>query len=530
MRRLFILSAIAAILLIVKLAIAGFAIFQIGTNSSSGCPDATPAVAGAFNLNTCTFFDPMTSLATIDVNATNAAPSTGINWYTQQSLGVASFTAVISGTGLTASSSNTASSIIKVGQTIGQGNGGCGPVAGTTITALGTGTGGDGTYTVTPSQTLASCQVQSSFAQAPNTMTVGANGLTLLNVSQGDANFGLSTYTALQIPTGSLNTVVTPYRGISFTNGMYARAYITFDETKAPNGMAGPPWRWNAWWMDSFPGTKYGGQFIETDNCDCFSNNGSVLLNNFLHDINCGLVSSCSGNSLTDMWFGQPPSRSAECNPVLDGVTFHTFDQLWVPPSKNNGTGIYAYLVDADTCAGNAVFTGFIDSSDGVGTNRTLHVTSMISTGTIAVNSYIGNSGPLNLARRVLAFGTNGTTGAGTTGTYALEFDSSSSVSSSLMIATNGNSCEYFAQGSGNKSQCSYDGVNANTTYDGAFTAADPGNASGSKGFTLIFNGGCTASYTTSACNAGTSAGNWPFHIKNVQVWQGSTSDKNVQN
>ena len=504
--------------------LAAFGIFQTYNPNPGGCPDAPPALAAGFGFNTCTFYDPMTSLGTIDVNGTNAGPSAGYNWGVQ-SLKRASFTMAIAGTAATVTLANTRETNILVGHTVGGGNAGCAPQPGTTITVDTGGGGGNGTYTVSPSQTLASCQVVSSFTQQPNTLSAGAGGLTISNVSQGDANWGIATYVTTQIPTGSLNIVVNPYRSTTFANGMYWRTYMTFDETKAPAGQAGCTgspsfqcWRWPSNWATSWAGTNYGGNFIETDNCDCFSNNGSVKLNNFLHDNDC---TGCSGGAITSDFFGQPPLRSTECNPVLDGTTFHAFDQLWVPTSKNGGTGIYAYMVDADTCPGNAIFMGSLG-----GTNNQILTVSSITVGTIAVGSYIGNSGPLNIARTVDAFGTGGTTGTGGTGTYHLAFTSTSSVGTSLMTATNANTCNYFAKGSGNQSQCS------NTPYDGAFAEADGGN-----GFLLIFASGCTGylpqpttAVTSTNCNVGTTAGNWPFKVKNVQVWQTQMSDKKIQN
>jgi hypothetical protein len=500
MRRFLIPLAIVGILLVAKLATAGFAIFQVfSSGSSQGCPDAVPSTAGAFGFNTCTFFDPMTSLGTIDLGATNAA---GFNWRTQ-GLTRVDVTASIANTG-TMTVTAVSSAVLKVGMTLspGVGAGGCAPSIGTTITA---GSGGTGTYTVSPAQTLASCEFMASIIQASNTLSVNSStGLTLTNVSQGDSNYGISTWTSLNVPSGVPET----YRGISFKNGLYARAYVSFDETKAPNGIAGSPWRWPAWWLTSWPGTTPGSNFIETDNCDCFSNNGSVLLNNFLHDNLCG--ASCSGGSIFSDYFGTPPLRSTECNPVLDGNTFHTFDQLWVPPAKNNGVGFYGYLVDADTCPGNAVFTGSIDS-DGV----TLHVTQMLSTGSIATGSYIGN-GNSTTAATTVASQTSGTPGK--VGVYALSFNRGA-VASSLMIATNANNCTYFAKGSGKQATCTMN------PYDGAFTQADSSN-----GFILIISSGCTASFTTAACNVGTTAGNWPMHVKNIQVWQTLLTDKLVQN
>jgi len=70
------------------------------------------------------------------------------------------FTGTISGTTLTASSTNGGS--ITVGDTVI----GSGVTANTTITALGTGSGGDGTYTVNTSQTVASTAMASAPANA----------------------------------------------------------------------------------------------------------------------------------------------------------------------------------------------------------------------------------------------------------------------------------------------------------------------------------------------------------------------------
>jgi len=71
-------------------------------------------------------------------------------------LAAATFTATISTTTMTVSA--VSAGTIAVGQTIS----GTGVTAGTTITALGTGTGGAGTYTISPSQTVASATVMQS--------------------------------------------------------------------------------------------------------------------------------------------------------------------------------------------------------------------------------------------------------------------------------------------------------------------------------------------------------------------------------
>lgn len=86
----------------------------------------------------------------------------------------ASVTGAISGTTLTVSA--VASGVLYVGQTIS----GSGVTAGTTITALGTGTGGTGTYTVSASQTVSSTTIT---ATGPS--YVLGTDFTVLNARQG---------------------------------------------------------------------------------------------------------------------------------------------------------------------------------------------------------------------------------------------------------------------------------------------------------------------------------------------------------
>jgi hypothetical protein len=83
--------------------------------------------------------------------ATNVAQMGGI-----AGPGTASVTGAISGTTLTVSA--VASGALQVGQTLS----GSGVTAGTTITALGTGVGGAGTYTVSASQTVSSETITAS--------------------------------------------------------------------------------------------------------------------------------------------------------------------------------------------------------------------------------------------------------------------------------------------------------------------------------------------------------------------------------
>lgn len=106
------------------------------TNNRVGVGTASPAVA----LHVAT-----TDAIRIPVGTTAQRPD-------------ASFTASISGTTMTVASSPAPTGTIAVGQTVN----GTDVTANTTITALGTGTGGAGTYTVNNSQTVSSSALTSS--------------------------------------------------------------------------------------------------------------------------------------------------------------------------------------------------------------------------------------------------------------------------------------------------------------------------------------------------------------------------------
>lgn len=464
---------------------AAFVSFQASNNNPVGCSDNVPAIAAAFGFNTCTFYDSMQSLGTVDVNQTGVA---GFNWYTQDSYNIASFTGSISGTTLTVSAVQFGT--LAVRQTLGSGGGG-NPTAGTTITALGSGSGGTGTYTVSVSQTLASTNLSASIAQAPNTMSVSASGLTLTNVSNGATNFGISTTHLLSQTAGP----PVPYHGMTFQNGGHFRAYLAYDENLGHNITGLTNARWPAWWHTNYAGLAAGARYLEIDTLDALPAGMSnpVSIDNFLHDWS-GATSEDSGFSI--------PSRANLCNPTVDATTFHTYDMLWVPTTKNSGTGIWAFFFDIETCSGNALFTGSISG--------TVLTVSAVSFGTLKTGSYIGGIGVTGKTT-VSSLGT----GTGGTGTYNLNF--SSTVSSETMFASNQNICQYFL--SPGVSTCT------NSTTQGVFSTPEfQGN-----GLNLILSSGCQNYYSTTNCNVGTSTGDWPMKIKNIQVWQTQIGDKLVQ-
>jgi hypothetical protein len=113
---------------------------------------------------------------------------------------VAVVTGSISGTTLTVSA------VTSGALAVGNGISGTGITAGTTITALGTGSGGTGTYTVSASQTVASTTVT---ARSPTTLTVSAVTSGTLAVGQLISGTGVTagtTITALLTGNGGVGT------------------------------------------------------------------------------------------------------------------------------------------------------------------------------------------------------------------------------------------------------------------------------------------------------------------------------------
>ncbi len=102
----------------------------------------------------------------------------------------ATFTGSISGTTLTASAfTGTPGGNIAIGDTLA----GTGVTAGTTVTALGSGTGKDGTYTVSASQTVASTAMTAKAGGNAFDMVAGSSDIIIANNSFGGAVLGAGT-------------------------------------------------------------------------------------------------------------------------------------------------------------------------------------------------------------------------------------------------------------------------------------------------------------------------------------------------
>ena len=133
----------------------------------------------------------------------------------QRGLNLPAFTGAISGTTLTVSA--VASGTLQVGQVLS----GSGITAGTYISALGTGTGGTGTYTVSPSQTVAS----TAITVTGYTLSAGQYGHDGVKAGAAGCTYAFATTgidTTLTISAGSL---IMPVEDKRIEGGAYALAH-----------------------------------------------------------------------------------------------------------------------------------------------------------------------------------------------------------------------------------------------------------------------------------------------------------------
>jgi hypothetical protein len=135
---------------------------------------------------------------------TEGAPATAsVTGRIDSGTSVATFTGSISSTTLTVTA--VASGTLAVGQLIS----GTGVTSGTTITGLGTGSGSTGTYTVSTSQTVASTTITSNVAGTVLTVTAVSSGtLAVGAVLSGTGVTSNTTITALGTGTGGVGTYV----------------------------------------------------------------------------------------------------------------------------------------------------------------------------------------------------------------------------------------------------------------------------------------------------------------------------------
>lgn len=349
-------------------------------------------IAAALGLTNVTFFDPLTSLSTIDINnvgtVNNSATGKPYNWRTQCNF---------SSGGVTSASSSAGSNTITIA--------GSYPVYGdnyvingvqvadftnqsaiptpTYVTGI-SGTPGSGSFTVALSQNIAAPGVANGDSiifffppQPASTLSIVTQGgfpcLQITNVGQTESNYSL----------GTVYQIGNNTQKIGFTTGnnksWYFAVEVAFDETVTPTFFGGGA-RWNAVSSYTYPGTT-GGITEECDFLDCLPGNGSVALSYYLHELN-GPSGPDDNTNYTDQSRGQLgtlgsiTSGTGYVNGFYSNVPLYDVNG-W---STSNATGI---LVDI-TVSGGGV-SGIVIKKPGLRVNSSETLT--------CPNSYLGGSG-----------------------------------------------------------------------------------------------------------------------------------------
>lgn len=122
-------------------------------------------------------------------------------------------------------------------------------------------------------------------------------------------------------------TCTSSYRGRTFKNGFLVRYTFAFNEALSDDLHIPFPSFWSVNWL----GIASGGEYIELDALDAKPSVGSVLKSAFYHNWNASGQAVDVGTEFS----------LASTSLVLDGTTFNTVDLLWIPASKNSGTGVF---------------------------------------------------------------------------------------------------------------------------------------------------------------------------------------------
>jgi hypothetical protein len=166
-----------------------------------------------------------------------------------------------------------------------------------------------------------------------------------------------------------LNTAVTngaDYRGRTFANGFYFEVIAAFDPAAQAGGSS-----WPAWWTSAIEfmlGTN--STFGELDVFEAIPQGGSAI-----NTVQTDHLWSISGGHQTDTIVNSPSLSLG----AVDYTQFHTYGLLWVPASKNAGTGLVQFYFDGTHIAS----TDFSYTSGGAFSNAvdSQHFPAIIGTG-----------------------------------------------------------------------------------------------------------------------------------------------------
>jgi hypothetical protein len=333
-----------AIVILIALCLGGAALraafFQgaIDGSANAVCIDSIPAPASTYGFNTCTYSAELsTSLAQVDVNNTGGATSTYLLWIASSY-----------GAGCVSASSNftISQTSLEIAQS-------CATYPDQTpslssiylptwqITSA-SWSGGTATIQTTTANTFVTgdeIYVRNASPTGYNTTTFGnpcdSSFVTITVTDSTHFTFPLASNPSGTSTVGQVWKGYCGWRGRAFTNGFFRRITFAVNESAAQPNMTFP-----SFWGQSFPG-QTGNENFEGDFFDFLPGSGTNELISIIHD--------WTGSSQNQSQYSVQ-SRSTFGSPTLDGTHFYSVDQLWVPTSKNSGTGILqTYWFDGTT-------------------------------------------------------------------------------------------------------------------------------------------------------------------------------------
>lgn len=291
------------------------------------CVDAVPSVATTFGFTTCTFsVDFTSSITAVDINNTGGATNSYQFWV-QSSY---SNGCVTPSTDYT----NT-NGALKIATN-------CTPYPGqapnlTTVYlpawTIASATWSSGTATIetsisntliTGDQVYINNTSPSGYQTTGNGQPCDGSAYTITVVDSQHFTYALAGNPFGTSTTGAVYKGFCGWRGRLFANGFVRRVTFAFDETLYSANIT-----FNSFWAQSLYG-ETGGENFEGDWFDFLPGSGTVELISIIHDWQANNMSSYT-----------PQSRASIGNPVLDGTHFYSVDQVWVPTSKNGGTGVF---------------------------------------------------------------------------------------------------------------------------------------------------------------------------------------------
>lgn len=168
----------------------------------------------------------------------------------------------------------------------------------------------------------------------------------IMEISQGAGGTNTNNSPSLQSVYLPFGNAYTTWRGRSFKNGFLVRYRYSFNQSLSVACVSGNCNGFPALWAGNWVGvglpnaTPACPHYLEMDFVEEFEGTaGTTFEQAFKHEWN--LPGGGCGSTIGT----EPSIATLPGPPAWNGTDFHTIDQLWVPTTKNSGTGlVYTYF------------------------------------------------------------------------------------------------------------------------------------------------------------------------------------------